>query len=238
VTTFVQLFESLFARKPSAMRRVHRIAGSVIVLDEVQALPHAMLVPILDGLRLLVEHFGASVLLSSATQPEFWALRVLGDSDCNDIVSDVPSLNATMRRVTYEWRIDPKPTLADIADDAATLATDTSRSAGEVASAAMVVVNTTADARTAYERWREQGLADIAWHLSTRMCPAHRRRVLDTVIERLRTGQPVLLASTQLVEAGVDVDFPVVFRAMAPADSLLQAAGRANREGRLPYGRV
>lgn len=238
VTTFVQLFESLFARKPAAMRRVHRLAGSVIVLDEVQALPHDMLVPILDGLRLLVDHFGASVLLSSATQPKFWALSVLKESRYTDIVDDVASLNATTRRVTYEWRLDPKPTLAEIADDAAKLATDTSRPARDVGGAAMVVVNTTADARTVYERWRAQGLTDIAWHLSTRMCPAHRRRVLDTVTERLRANQPVLLATTQLVEAGVDVDFPVVFRAMAPADSLLQAAGRANREGQLPRGRV
>src|SRR5690606_19633977 len=99
------------------------------------------------------------------------------------------------RRVTYEWRLDPKPTLAEIADDAAKLATDTSRPARDVGGAAMVVVNTTADARTVYERWRAQGLTDIAWHLSTRMCPAHRRRVLDTVTERLRANQPVLLAT-------------------------------------------
>ncbi|WP_307937022.1 hypothetical protein [Salinispora arenicola] len=80
------------------------------------------------------------------------------------------------------------------------------------------------------------GASGVAWHLSTRMCPDHRRRVLGTVRARLRRGEHVLLVATQLIEAGVDVDFPLVFRAMAPADSLLQAAGRANREGRMADG--
>ncbi|MGC4862869.1 CRISPR-associated helicase Cas3' [Micromonospora sp. DT41] len=232
VTTFVRLFESLYARKPSAMRRVHRLAGSVIVLDEIQALPHDMLVPILDGLRLLVEHFGTTVLLSSATQPDFWALRTFEDLDRFELVSEVSVLNEKMRRVSYEWRLDADLTLADVADDASV---GLGSSGG---GSAMVVVNTTADARTVYERWQEEGFGDVAWHLSTRMCPAHRRRVLEVVIRRLRAGERVLLAATQLVEAGVDLDFPLVYRAMAPADSLLQAAGRANREGRLDRGRV
>ncbi len=224
VTTFVRLFESLYARKPSAMRRVHRLANSVIVLDEVQALPHAMLAPILDGIRLLVQHFGATVLLSSATQPSFWALDELKDVPCTDLVHDTPKLVSDLRRVRYEWQLDPKPTLADVADQAAS----------ELA--ALVVVNTTADAKTVFDRWRDTELAGGAWHLSTRMCPDHRRRVLEKVRARLSRGERVLLVATQLIEAGVDVDFPVVFRAMAPADSLLQAAGRANREGRMPDG--
>ncbi|MEU4472469.1 CRISPR-associated helicase Cas3' [Micromonospora sp. NPDC023888] len=233
VTTFVRLFESLYARKPSAMRRVHRLAGSVIVLDEIQALPHDMLVPILSGLRLLVEHFGTTVLLSSATQPEFWALQTFADLDRFELVSEVSVLNEKMRRVSYEWRLDAGLTLGHIADEASG-----SAGSGVGGGSAMVVVNTTADARTVYERWQEEGFGDVAWHLSTRMCPAHRRQVLEVVIRRLRAGERVLLAATQLVEAGVDLDFPLVYRAMAPADSLLQAAGRANREGRLECGRV
>jgi CRISPR-associated endonuclease/helicase Cas3 len=224
VTTFVRLFESLYARKPSVMRRVHRLANSVIVLDEVQALPHTMLPPILDGLRLLVRYFGASVLLSSATQPSFWALDEFKDVPCTDLVHDTPKLISDLRRVRYEWQLDPKPTLADIADQAAS------------ESAALVVVNTTADAKTVFDRWRDAEPEGVAWHLSTRMCPDHRRRVLEKVRARLSRGERVLLAATQLIEAGVDVDFPVVFRAMAPADSLLQAAGRANREGRMTDG--
>ncbi|MFG3715588.1 CRISPR-associated helicase Cas3' [Micromonospora sp. NPDC047730] len=224
VTTFVRLFEALYARKPSAMRRVHRLANSVIVLDEVQALPHAMLAPILDGLRLLVRHFGATVLLSSATQPSFWALDEFKGVPCTDLIHDTPKLVSDLRRVRYEWQLDPKPTLAGIADQAAS------------EPAALVVVNTTADAKAVFDWWRDAELDGVAWHLSTRMCPDHRRRVLETVRVRLGRGERVLLVATQLIEAGVDVDFPLVFRAMAPADSLLQAAGRANREGRMTEG--
>jgi CRISPR-associated endonuclease/helicase Cas3 len=226
VTTFVRLFESLFARKPAAMRRVHRLAGAVIVLDEVQALPYEMLVPILNGLRVLVDHFGSTVVLSSATQPDFWALEPFAHLDAVDLIAEPTTLAKELRRVAFSWQVDPRPTLADIAGQAAE------------AGSAMVVVNTTADARAVYECWRD-AVGEGRYHLSTRMCPVHRRRVLIEVRLRLRNSQPVLLVSTQLIEAGVDVDFPVVFRAMAPADSLLQAAGRANRDGLLPgLGRV
>ncbi|MFI1995337.1 CRISPR-associated helicase Cas3' [Actinoplanes sp. NPDC020271] len=226
VTTFVRLFESLFGRKPSAMRRVHRLAGSVIVLDEIQALPHAMLAPILSGLKLLVQHFGTTVVLSSATQPDFWALKEFDELNPVDLVTDPKRLAAQLRRVRFEWQIDPQPSLADIAEQAAALDT------------ALVVVNTTANAAAVFDCWRALPYGQ-AWHLSTRMCPAHRRRVLRAVRERLAAGQRTLLVSTQLIEAGVDLDFPDVFRAVASVDSLLQAAGRANREGRLPgLGRV
>jgi CRISPR-associated endonuclease/helicase Cas3 len=226
VTTFVRLFESLFARKPAAMRRLHRLSGAVVVLDEVQALPHHVLVPILDGLRLLVSQFDTTVLLSSATQPDFWHLTPFKTLDAVDLIPDAQRLVSDLRRVRFEWRLNPRPTLATIANEAAAEA------------AAMVVVNTTADAQTVFDQWRDLP-AGVAWHLSTRMCPEHRRRVLRVVRDRLKRNEPILLVSTQLIEAGVDVDFPVVYRALAPADSLLQAAGRANREGRLhQLGRV
>lgn len=223
VTTTVRLFEALFDRKPAAMRRVHRLAGSVIVLDEVQALPHRLLVPILDSLRVLVEHFGTTVVLSSATQPELWELSPFRDlPDAREIVPERAMVADQLRRVRFEWRTNPSPPLDEVAREAA----DHQQ--------ALVVLNTTADANRLYQSWRAAAPEDVAWHLSTRMCPAHRRRVLDTVRGRLVHGEPTLLVSTQLIEAGVDVDFPVVYRAMAPADSLLQAAGRANREGNLP----
>lgn len=221
VTTFVRLFESLLGRRPAQVRRVHRVAGSVLVLDEVQALPHAMLIPILDALRTLVEHFGTTVVLSSATQPDFWELSPFAGLPATDMVHEPSRLTAALRRVRYQWRLDPKPSLVEIADEVAR------------ERAAMVVVNTTADAKAVHARWHGADAKDTAFHLSARMCPAHRRRVLHDVRYRLATGDSVLLVSTQLIEAGVDVDFPVVFRALAPADSLLQAAGRANREGRL-----
>nr|MDT0663467.1 CRISPR-associated helicase Cas3' [Micromonospora sp. DSM 115978] len=224
VTTFVRLFESLYGRKPSAMRRVHRLAGAVIVLDEVQALPHHLLVPILNGLKLLVEHFGSTVLFSSATQPDFWALNEFKDVKAVDVVRNPGRLVTELRRVRFEWQVDPEPTLADIADQAAE------------ERAALVVVNTTANAQQVFQQWQDAVPDGIAIHLSTRMCPSHRQRELARARARLRAEVPVLLVATQLIEAGVDIDFPVVFRAMAPADSLLQAAGRANREGRLTDG--
>jgi CRISPR-associated endonuclease/helicase Cas3 len=222
VTTTVRLFETIFGRKPAAMRRLHRLAGSVIVLDEVQALPHRLLVPILDALRTLVKHFGVTVVLSSATQPEFWHLSPFRDLPATDILPEPRALAAGLRRVQFAWRTQQSPTLGEVAEEAA--------GCHQV----MVVVNTTADAATVFDHWRTWPGDQVGWHLSTRMCPAHRRRVLAAVRDRLARGEPTLLVSTQLIEAGVDVDFPVVYRALAPADSLLQAAGRANREGRLP----
>jgi CRISPR-associated endonuclease/helicase Cas3 len=229
VTTVVQLFESLFSNKPSALRKVHRLAGSVIVLDEVQSLPDRLLLPILSVLRHLVEYFGATVLLCTATQPAFEALPPLRDLAekglIRDIVDDPHRYAPVFRRVTYEWRLDPKPTLDQVARDAAEH------------DQVLVIVNTTRDAARVHRAMVEAGAAD-AMHLSTRMAAGHRARVLEDIRGRLSRSGKVRVVSTQLVEAGVDVDFPVVYRAWAPAEALCQAGGRANREGRLPEGRV
>jgi CRISPR-associated endonuclease/helicase Cas3 len=222
VTTTVQLFESLFGRKPARMRRVHRLANAVIVLDEVQALPHGLLPPIVDGLRILAERFGTTVLLASATQPELWALGPLRHVPMRDVLVDPAPLYRVLRRARYRWWLEPKPTLEQVAR----------RVAGD--SQALVVVNTVRDARTMFGFLRAFASEEVTVrHLSTAMCAQHRRDVLDEVRRLLKDDRPVMLVSTQLIEAGVDVDFPVVYRALAPADSLQQAAGRANREGRL-----
>jgi CRISPR-associated endonuclease/helicase Cas3 len=221
VTTTVRLFESLFGRRPAAMRRVHRLAGAVIVLDEVQSLPHQMLVPILAALRTLTAHFGTTVVVASATQPDFWHLSPWRDLEATEIITDPGRLALSSRLVDFRWHPDPDLDLAGLAAEAATYRQ------------AMVVVNTTADAQAVFEAWRGSVPDGTAFHLSTRMCAAHRRRVLEEVRTRLADKEPVRLVSTQLIEAGVDVDFPVVYRALAPADSILQAAGRANREGAL-----
>jgi len=226
VTTTVQLFESLFGRMPSRMRKVHRLADSVIVLDEVQALPHGLLVPLADALRLLAGHFGATVVLSSATQPELWSVGPLRDVPAGDIVEDPVQLFGALRHARFDWWLRPRPSLEDVAR----------RAAGE-RGGALVVVNTVKDARTVFAVLRASAdpAAEVC-HLSAAMCPAHRQQVLGEVRAGLAAGSPVLLVSTQLIEAGVDVDFPVVYRAVAPADSLWQAAGRANREGHLGQG--
>lgn len=225
VTTTVQLFQSLFDHRPAAMRKLHRLAGSVIVLDEVQALPDRLLLPILSALRILVDRFGVTVLLASATQPSFWSLAPFRDLPVSDVVADPRPLYDRFRRVSYEWRVDPRPTLEQIADEAS------------AERQVLIVVNTTGDS-AALHRCLERRRDEACLHLSTRMASQHRRDVLEQIRDLLDRDQPVAVVSTQLIEAGVDVDFPAVYRAWAPADSLQQAAGRANRNGRRPDGRV
>jgi CRISPR-associated endonuclease/helicase Cas3 len=229
VTTVVQLFESLFSNRPSALRKVHRLAGSVIVLDEVQSLPDRLLLPVLSALRHLAGHFGTTVVLCTATQPAFEALPPLRDlaesGRIRDVTADPQRHGPVFRRVAYRWRLAPRPSLAQIAREAC----------GQ--DQVLVIVNTTRDAARVHQAMQAAGCED-ALHLSTRMTAGHRARVLADIRERLARGLPVRVVSTQLVEAGVDVDFPVVYRAWAPAEALCQAAGRANREGRLREGTV
>ncbi len=225
VTTTVQLFESLFSNRPGKTRKLHRLAGAVIVLDEIQALPPRVLPVILDGLRVLVEHFGSTVLLASATQPAWDMLKPWsGRLGVHDVIAEPAALYASMTRLQESWV------------HAATLVEVVDLVAGR--RQALVVVNSTADAAHLARRLTDKFSDDRVFHLSTRMCQAHRRLVLERVIARLRQGIATIVVSTQLIEAGVDIDFPVVFRAMAPAESLLQAGGRANREGGMSSGEL
>ncbi|MGW1412137.1 CRISPR-associated endonuclease Cas3'' [Streptomyces sp. NPDC002403] len=233
VTTTVQLFQSLFARKPSAMRKLHRLAGAVIVLDEVQALPDRLLIPILSVLRDLVEHFGASVVLVSATQPSFWSLAQLEGLPRRGLVEDVTGLFEALWRVRYEWRLGSDLTWESIAGEIAS----------EGGDRVLTIVNTTRDSARLHRllTGASDGGVRVAapvWHLSTRMTAEHRREVIRHVRGELEAGRPVHVVSTSLIEAGVDVDFPRVYRAWAPAEALQQAAGRCNRDGRLLEGGV
>lgn len=219
VTTTVQLFESLFSNKPAATRKLHRIASSVIVIDEVQALPLRLVPSILRMLRELVECFDVTVLLASATQPSFWRLPIWENGFDPIDISDIDEVPAATRRVVFEIR-QTEQSWESVAEEV-------SREPQ-----ALVIVNTTRDAQSFHEMLAEMS-DGAAMHLSTRMCGQHRLDVLTEVRRRLTVGAPVRLVSTQLIEAGVDVDFPVVYRALAPADSIVQSAGRCNREGRL-----
>lgn len=230
VTTTVQLFESLFARNNTRLRKLHRLARSVIVLDEAQTLPPNLLVPTLEALRFLVEDYGCTVVFCTATQPAFD--RPYGDPeygahfagfDIREIVPDPDAVYTALRRVQYDLQTDTLWSWADVAAEM--------RSAPQ----ALAVVNTVKDAQALFSTLNHPH----AFHLSTRLCPAHRRRVLAEVHRRLEVGKPVYLVATQVVEAGVDISFPLVLRALGPLDSLIQAAGRCNREGILPQpGRV
>lgn len=220
VTTAVQFFESLFANSSSKCRKLHNVAQSVVVIDEAQTLPPEYLDCVLDGLTTLVEEYGCTILLSTATQPALTRRDALprGLGGVREIIADPRALAGRLRRVNVEWPVDQSPvanrTVADLA----------SRH-----NQALVIVHRRDDAREVAECLPRDG----RFHLSALMCAAHRSFVLGEVRAALAAGAPCRLVATQLVEAGVDIDFPVVYRAFAGIDSLTQAAGRCNREGRL-----
>lgn len=223
VTTTVQLFESLFSNQRGKTRKLHNIANSTIILDEAQSLPPGLVAPILDVLRSLSDHYGVTVVLSTATQPAFDAIDVFRDVDAREIAPDHPEHFQRLKRVRYEWR------------------TKRPCSWGEVAEwmhserQALAIVNTKRHAHELLdelERLEIGGLHRV-FHLSTLLCGAHRTAVVGEIKGRLSVGDSCLVVSTQVVEAGVDLDFPLVLRAEAPLDAITQAAGRCNREGRL-----
>lgn len=225
VTTTVQLFESLLGRKTRQCRKLHNIARSVIVLDEFQTVPAHLRATIFDVLQELVTHYGVSVVLCTATQPVLDTIEhdlTARGIDVTELAPDPATAFRVLERVRYEWPEETWP-WERVAEEM------------ETASSALAIVNTV---RHAAELFASLDDPD-AFHLSTRMCGAHRRDVLDEVRRRLRAGRSCRVVSTQLVEAGVDLDFPVVLRALGPLDRIAQAAGRCNREGRLPdKGRV
>lgn len=227
VTTAVQFFESLFANKPTRCRKLHNIVNSVIVLDEAQMLPPELLNPTMSALRELVRGYGCSVVLASATQPALEKTGFLKQglepgSTCSIIPQDeISRLYKAFERVTIRN--------AGSLDDS-TLAEQLGQNRQ-----VLCIVNTRARAQKVYEAL---GRGEGHFHLSARMYPAHRRKVLDTIRVRLRAGEVCRVVSTNLIEAGVDVDFPCVYREMAGLDSIAQAAGRCNREGLLEKGGI
>ncbi len=222
VTTTVQLFESLFANKTGRCRKLHRLAESVIILDEAQALPPHLLKPILDALGQLVRHYGTTVVISTATQPAFEAIAEFRAIGAREIVPDAARHFADLTRVSYGWRTDrtyPLPEVADWLRDAPQ---------------ALAVMNTKQDALDLLAALDDPD----ALHLSTLLCGKHRMDVIAEVTRRLQQGEPCRLVATQVIEAGVDLDFPLVLRALGPLDSIIQAAGRCNRGGVLARGHV
>lgn len=224
VTTNVQFFESLFSNKPSRCRKLHNIAGSVIILDEAQAIPTEYLEPCLAALRELVEHYGCTVVLCTATQPALDDKSNLRMAlpEIREIITSPQQFYDKLRRTQVHFI--GALTDADLAEKL------------DAEKQVLCIVPTKPQARALFERLqKEEGV----FHLSTNMYPAHRRRVLDEIYARLKSGKLCRVVSTSLVEAGVNLDFPVVYRAMAGLDSIAQAAGRCNREGKMnEYGEL
>jgi CRISPR-associated endonuclease/helicase Cas3 len=224
VTTNVQLLESLFANRPGRCRKLHNIARSVIVLDEAQSLPRDLLAPTTDVLDALVRDYGCTVVLSTATQPAL-GRDVLGDcgfSGAFEIIPGPRALADRLRRVDVDWSQAERAVTWD--ELAAHIAEEPD---------VLAIVHRRKDARLLCSAIDARLEDTSTVHLSALMCPAHRKRVLDEIRARKQAGEPVRVVATQLVEAGVHLDFPVVYRALGGLDSLAQAAGRCNREGRL-----
>jgi CRISPR-associated endonuclease/helicase Cas3 len=233
VTTSVQFFESLFSNRTSDCRKLHNITRSVVLFDEVQTLPPRLVPSLLSAVNLLVKDFGVTAVFGTATQPAFECAgpAILGEWKPTPIASDADAFAETMRRTRIE--IAPPESQMTWQEVAAAM-TDPN-----LPQQALCVVNTTKDARTLFQLLKGFATRHSCFHLSSRMCAAHRQFKLKEICRRLdpKVKEPCLLVSTQLIEAGVDVDFPVVWRALGPLDSIIQSAGRCNREGHSPEPR-
>ena len=219
VTTAVQFFESLFSNRPSRCRKLHNIANSVIILDEAQTLPSKLLRPCVAMIKELATNYRSSVVICTATQPALLAGKdgfQNGLENVREIAPAPDRLHEQLKRVIVEH-------VGDRSDD---------ELVNELLSERQVlcIVNNRRHARHLYEQMERGG--EGTYHLSTLMCAEHRGVQLAKISDRLAQGKTCRLISTSLIEAGVDIDFPVVYRAEAGLDSIAQAAGRCNREGR------
>lgn len=224
VTTSVQFFQSLFAAKSSGCRKLHNIVKSVVILDEAQLVPVEYLTPILETMQLLVDHYQVSFVISTATQPAFNERIVdeklfTGLKNIKEIMGDnVKELYDSLKRVQVELPKDlqPQSSWEEIAEEL------------KQYEQVLCIVSDRKSCR-ALHRLMPEG----TFHLSALMCGQHRSEIIQRIKEKLKNKESVRVISTQLVEAGVDMDFPVVYRALAGLDSIAQAAGRCNREGKL-----
>ena len=227
VTTNVQLFQSMFSNKPSSCRKLHNICNSVLILDEVQMLPMEHLQPIVDGLSAYQRLFNTSVLFTTASQPVLSGehrgcnpmVKLKGLSSVKEIIPDEMCLHDKLRRVNLHF--DKQPVDYDALAEKL-LQHDK----------VLCIVNTRKDAQEVYSRLPQEG---CVYHLSRMMCSAHIQKVIAEIKDALKNPEvkTIRVVATQLIEAGVDIDFPIVFRQEAGLDSVLQAAGRCNREGKL-----
>jgi CRISPR-associated endonuclease/helicase Cas3 len=231
VTTAVQFFESLFSNRPFKCRKNHSIADAVVIFDEIQTLPKHLAEPTIVMLKNVASIARTSFLFCTATMPAF------GKNDVFDGVDSIAPLikapkkyfSAT-KRVDYRLLKNLKPVALE----------EVSKELLKVKDSYLVIVNTKSVAKELFTQLKKGNAHDRYYHLSTAMCPHHRKKTISEIIDDLdpKKGKSIAVVSTQLVEAGVDLDFPCVYRAIAPLDAVIQAAGRCNRNGSMKKGKV
>ncbi len=219
VTTSVRFFEELFKSKPSDLRPLHSIANSVIVFDEAQSIPCELTGTTIESMRALCETFGCSVLFSTATQPAF-DIRKDILFNAREIMDDPADIYKRTQRVHISWRTDRKIPVSEIAKEMSE------------SESVCCVLNRKDHTRKLFSELLESCPHDEIFHISTDMCKSHRDSVLREITERLNNALPCRLVSTSCIEAGVDLDFSVMYRALAPLEAIVQCAGRCNRNGR------
>lgn len=230
ITTSVRFFESLFSDQPTTCRKLHHIANSVVLFDEAQSLPAQLAPATLKAVHWLCRRYHCTMLFSTATQPEFGALPALQQEgkavwEPTEVLADYADFYRQMHRVNSVWQLEENTPFAAIAAEMAE-----QRSV-------CAIVNLRRHARELFaelsKRCEEE---ESLFLLSTDLCPAHRLAVIDEIQARLHNNLPCRVVATQCIEAGVDLDFDAMYRALAPLEAIIQAAGRCNRNGRLPQG--
>ncbi|MDD2734993.1 MAG: CRISPR-associated helicase Cas3' [Desulfuromonadaceae bacterium] len=230
VTTTVQFFESLFSNKPSKCRKIHNIAESVVIFDEVQTIPKEIVLPTLGILNDVQAVMRTSFLFCTATQPAYEKRPGFnGITTIMPLIEEPGILYDKTKRVTYHLLDDLAPTSFSRLTDAVV----------EHHQSALVIFNTKKDALEFFKLMESDEKWEAKYHLSTAMCPVHRKKTIKDIKAGLDSKKKILVVSTQLIEAGVDFDFPLVFRALAPLEAIIQSAGRCNREGEMDgFGNV
>lgn len=228
VTTAVQFFESLFSNQRSKCRKLHNLQDSIVIFDEIQTLPADLAECTMRMLNDMLSLCRCSFLFCTATQPDFQTRQDFrGIDKITSLVEDPDAIFAATKRVEYCSILDYEPqSFEDIADKVL-----------DQQNSVLIVCNTKKKALALYDNIKERSEIPI-FHLSTNMCQIHRMEIINKVKAMLKSGEKLILCSTQLIEAGVDMDFPVVFRELAPLESIIQSAGRCNREGKLECGKV
>lgn len=223
ITTSVKFFESLFKQKPTDCRKLHNLVDSIIIFDEAQSLPTDIVDSTLKAVKHLCDRYGCTMVFSTATQPNFRFLKGI-EWEPTEIISDYLQIYKKMKRTYVEWRINEKTSLENIADEMIKC------------TKVCVIVNLRKHARKLYHILKSKTKEEI-FLLSTDLCPSHRSNVIKKIRVNIKNNVPCRVVSTQCIEAGVDLDFSVMYRALAPLEAIIQAAGRCNRNG-LGEGRI